>query len=894
MQSFRKIVRAIYRFIILWFVDTLSLWVTAAIYSGISIQSEEDITAFSIAAAAALLLGVINFLIRPIFLLLSVPFGFIAVFLVGFIINAVVLMLTSSLLSPSFHVSGWFSAFIGSLIFSAINTILTGFMTVDDEGSFYHAMIERLAKRDMYEDATDSGRGLVMLEIDGLSFHHMQKAIDEGWMPHVKEMIDDDGYVLSRVDCGLPSQTSACQSGIMFGDNHDIPAFRWFDKDENKLYVSGSDADIINARYAKGHGLMRDGSSVNNMMNGDARKSLLTLAGLRKANEEEKKQRARDVYLLMLDPYFFTRTMVFFLGDVIRELWQAWRQRANDVQPRLNRLHKGYPFIRAATTVFMRDLAAYLGILDIIRGTPALYITWPGYDEVAHHSGPWTSDAFKTLREYDRVIGRIREIINTKAPRPYELILLSDHGQSFGATFLQRYGYDLKELIERYMPEGAKVLHTSGGDDGTPSMLAMSAELENVQQQGMSGGVGKAVVGQTQKLFKQGVEVREESEDMLEPATVTVCGSGNIAQVYFNLYSRKINMNELNTAYPGMVDDLVAHEGVGFVVTYEDDGTPVVLGKGGRRNLHTGEVSGEDPLIPYGDVELRARQVRRVADFPHAGDLIVNSTLYPDGTVAAMEELIGNHGGLGGEQTDAFLLHTADLELPNTENSADVYAILNARRGLPGAPAIPQEEGVAGEVNSWSPGILVEGIARVRTWINLALHVMIFDTKAYKKIASDAYMTGPALLLSLLGTITMASMRANNLNLLMYPARYLLWIVLVLLLFGAGRLLGGKGSFTATFRTTGFAQGIFVLDILAFVPPIAPLVRILVSVLAFVATWLGVVEAHELRGWRAILVPVGMLVVIILGLFIIGTIVEGFVFTFDTLLIDFGLSPQIE
>lgn len=892
MQSFRKIVRAIYRFVILWFVDTLSLWVTAGVYSGITIQSGEGVSGLSVAAAAALLLGIINFLIRPVFLLLSVPFGFIAVFLVGFLINAVVLMLTSSLLSPSFQVSSWFSAFIGSLIFSAINTILTGLMTVDDEGSFYQSMIERLAKRDMYEDATDSGRGLVMLEIDGLSYHHMQKALDDGWMPHVKEMIDEDGYVLSRIDCGLPSQTSACQSGIMFGDNYDIPAFRWFDKDENKLFVSGSDADIINARYAKGHGLMRDGSSVNNMMNGDARKSLLTLAGLRTDNEQEKKQRARDVYLLMLDPYFFTRTLVFFLADVIRELWQAWRQRANDVQPRLNRLHKGYPFIRAATTVFMRDLAAYLGILDIIRGTPALYITWPGYDEVAHHSGPWTTDAFKTLREYDRVIGRIREIINTKAPRPYELILLSDHGQSFGATFLQRYGYDLKEFIERYMPEGAKVMHTSGGDDGTPSMLAMSAELENVQEQGMSGGVGRAVVGQTQKLLKQGVEVREISEDMLEPATVTVCGSGNIAQVYFNLYPRKITMNELNAVYPGMVDDLVAHEGVGFVVTYADDGTPVVLGKGGRRDLHSGEVVGEDPLIPYGDVDVRSRQVRRVADFPHAGDLIVNSTLYPDGTVAAMEELIGNHGGLGGEQTDSFLLHPTDIKLPSTENSADVFAILNARRGLPGAPPKPQADGIAEEVNSWSPAILAQGLARVKTWFNLALHVLILDRNAYQKIASDAYMTGPALLLSLLGTLTMASLRVNDLNLGMYIGRYLIWIFMVLVLFGSGRLLGGKGSFTATFRSMGFAQGIFVLDLLAFIPPIAPLVRILVSALTFIATWLGVVEAHELRGWRAILVPVGMIVVVLLGLFIVGTVVEGFTFTYDALLKDFGLSPQ--
>ena len=79
------------------------------------------------------------------------------------------------------------------------------------------------------------------------------------------------------------------------------------------------------------------------------------------------------------------------------KLWEGWRQRANDVQPRLNRLSHFYPFVRAATTVLMREVAAYLAILDIIRGSPSIYVTWPGYDEVAHHSGPWTQDAFRTL-----------------------------------------------------------------------------------------------------------------------------------------------------------------------------------------------------------------------------------------------------------------------------------------------------------------------------------------------------------------------------------------------------------------------------------------------------------------------------------------------------------------
>ena len=87
--------------------------------------------------------------------------------------------------------------------------------------------------------------------------------------------------------------TSACQAGIMFGDNYDIPAYRWYDKSKQKLYVSAADAAELNARYAHGHGLMRQGSSIDNMFDGDAEKSMFTMSNMRGGSAEENKRRAR-------------------------------------------------------------------------------------------------------------------------------------------------------------------------------------------------------------------------------------------------------------------------------------------------------------------------------------------------------------------------------------------------------------------------------------------------------------------------------------------------------------------------------------------------------------------------------------------------------------------------
>ena len=196
-----------------------------------------------------------------------------------------------------------------------------------------------------------------------------------------------------------------------------------------------------------------------------------------------------NIYLLAVNPYFLMRTMVPMLGDAILEVFQYTKARMQDVQPRMDRLHKGYPLLRAACTVFMRDVAAYMASLDIVRGSPSIYVTWPGYDEVADHSGPWSSDAFGTLKRYDQVIRHIRRFIRDKAPRPYDLILLSDHGQSFGATFKQRYGVSLKEFIEQQLPAGTTVSEHIGGDTGITSLAGLSGELDNVQQQGMGGRV---------------------------------------------------------------------------------------------------------------------------------------------------------------------------------------------------------------------------------------------------------------------------------------------------------------------------------------------------------------------------------------------------------------------
>jgi hypothetical protein len=110
----------------------------------------------------------------------------------------------------------------------------------------------------------------------------------------------------------------------------------------------------------------------------------------------------------------------------------------------------------------------------------------------------------------------------------------------------------------------------------------------------------------------------------------------------------------------------VAHPGIGLVMARTEEGGSVVLGAGGVHHLADGRVDGDDPLAPFGP--RTAEHLRRLDDFPHVGDLLLNSSYYPDvDEVAAFEELVGSHGGMGGPQTRPFVMYPSELSDPAAE-----------------------------------------------------------------------------------------------------------------------------------------------------------------------------------------------------------------------------------
>ena len=204
-----------------------------------------------------------------------------------------------------------------------------------------------------------------------------------------------------------------------------------------------ADCAELERRLASGIGLLRDGgTSRGNLLAGEAGETILTVSRM----EDEK--RANPGYRAFLaNGYNVTRTLVQFFWEVAIELSAAAQARRRGVLPRG---HRGgiYPLLRAAMCVVVRDLIVFGVLTDMMRGRPAVYATFSSYDEVAHHSGLQRADTLEALRKLDQRFGRI-EKARRYAARPYEIVVLSDHGQTQGATFKQRNGYGLDDLVER-------------------------------------------------------------------------------------------------------------------------------------------------------------------------------------------------------------------------------------------------------------------------------------------------------------------------------------------------------------------------------------------------------------------------------------------------------------
>ncbi|HTT96213.1 MAG TPA: phage holin family protein [Solirubrobacterales bacterium] len=645
------------RAILITLLDALVLLVLSALLDSFVLDGTGS------ALLAAALVGILNALVWPALARLALPLNVLTLGLGGLVLNALLVGVVINLL-PDARIRGIVDPIVITIVLAGTTAVVNYAFAIDDDEWWYRQVVRRQARR--RGEVTESDvPGLLLLEIDGLAHDVLLRAMRDGSAPTMARWLRSGSHELRRWETDWSSQTGACQAGILHGSNDDMPAFRWWEKETGRPIVTNHprDAAELERRHSDGRGLLHaDGASRANILSGDAPHSMLTMS----TALTRRRPLGRDYGAYFARPYAVARTLVLAVADIARERRAARGQVRDDVRPRIAR-GRSYALMRAWATVVQRDLQVATVIGDVLAGRPCIYTTFLAYDEVAHHSGIERPDALAVLHDLDRQIARIATAC-ADAPRPYRLVVLSDHGQSQGETFRDRYGLTLEDLV-RGSCDAGRVFAAIGGDDDALSYIG--AGLTEVARD-------DTVAGRTVRVATRGqvaggaVMLDQEGRREVAPAgdgelpELSVMASGCLGLVSFPRLPGRVTLERIEALYPDLIPALREHPGIGFVMVCSTADGALAIGPAGVHHLDAERVVGEDPLAPFGPNA--ARHLRRTDSFPHCADLMINSAYWARfDEVAAFEELVGSHGGLGGTQCFPLVLHPGELAWPAEE-----------------------------------------------------------------------------------------------------------------------------------------------------------------------------------------------------------------------------------
>ena len=674
----------------------------AAIYFVDYISTDFNIGPWYNALIIVISFTVANAILWPVFRRFLMKFIILTFGIGALVLNSTIFYIAT------YFIPGVFVGFYGFWQVPIVMAIFTTFITNITSTNYFDSYLKTILKNAIKRKSNDKKQypGVIMLEIDGLSIHTLKKAIDKGVMPTVKSWLDEKTHVLKQWETDLSSQTGASQAGILHGNNRDIVAYRWVEKEnDNRIMVSGklSHAPEIEKRISDGKGLLVNGISIANMFSGDSKLSALTSSRVKSIRRIYNK----TLHTVFLESYNFQRIFVLFLWDILVELKSQLTHRIRNVQPRLRRTIV-YAAVRAGANVVLREATTEILTSEMFRGEiDTAYATFMGYDEVAHHSGVEDDDVWGVLKQIDVQFSRLTSAIEMN-DRDYKLVVLSDHGQSNGATFKQRYGITLGDYVRRLLPDDLKVYSTEYNiDHFRDAILPENEQLQNIKErvetirddlfdeEGSLQSIMREINERKPEIIfenEQYNNLREKYPNSLEYITryeskqlstkkaqdseLIVLGSGNLGLIYLTNWKQRLNYEEIVMMFPELIPGLVSHSGIGFIMVNSITNGAMAIGQNGIYYLDTDQVIGENPLKGFG--KNASIHLKRQNSFKNMPDILVNS-FYDEKSdeVCAFEELIGSHGGLGGNQTKPFILYPSEWSDPGDLIGAEsIYKFL--------------------------------------------------------------------------------------------------------------------------------------------------------------------------------------------------------------------------
>lgn len=481
---------------------------------------------------------------------------------------------------------------------------------------------------------TSVSPGLILIQIDGLSRHQMEQAMEKGRLPFLRRLLRREDYELRTFYSGLPASTPAVQAELFYGVRDTVPAFSFLNREAKRVFAM-FDSDcakrVEEDISSRGEGLLQGGSSWSNIYTGGASTDESHFCASRLGIGDTF--RSRRLIQALTFPILHFTSLLRLLGLLFVEFCVAIRDLFHGVyRGESLRMEVRTLFSRVAVCIFLREILTIGVKIDAARGLPIIHANFLGYDEQSHRRGPSSAFAHWSLKGIDRAIRQIYRAAQRSARRDYQVWIYSDHGHERTDLFK----HDNKELDE--------IIRNSleGFDPASQPTTKQPANLERHAYILRKSG-DRIAEGYQENIFGRGDE-----------QWFSIAAMGPLGHLYLIHPRAKAQKKQLveRLVREGRVPGAIVCNG-GEGVEWFNHEKRLVLPEGATEFLpHPAAIKNEV-----------AQDLMHLCRQKCAGDIVLLGWS-PDGAPVTFVNEHGSHAGPGPEETQGFVLLPPATRLP--------------------------------------------------------------------------------------------------------------------------------------------------------------------------------------------------------------------------------------